>query len=110
MAKVKNKNKKTESSPAKEEQKKGSKNTIASVVLKCLDKNPAAQTKEIFDAIVAAGHKDTKFNKQHLAWYKFMLRKGRYQLPSGKAFPASTRSKKEVAVPASKKKVKKAAK
>ncbi len=69
--------------------------TITSVVLAYLDKKNKAECKEIYDHLVLNGFPDTKFNKQHLAWYKYKIRKGEFKMPSGKPFPAA-RKKKEV--------------
>ena len=86
---------KTKTETPAEKKPKEKRKTISSLVLAYLDKKPGAETKEIYDHIVANGFPDTKFNKSHLAWYKYQVRQGNLALPSGKALPPSTRKKVE---------------
>lgn len=67
--------------------------TITSAVLEILAKNPSADTQEISTQLKKLGF-DSKFNKKHLAWYKYQIRKGKFVLPGGAKLPASTRATK----------------
>jgi hypothetical protein len=93
MAKSTEAKKEKNSKEDKEKGKKRKKTTISFLVCAYLDKKPDADTKEVRDHIVENGFPDTKFNKSHLAWYKYQLRKGKLKLPSGKEFPKSNRKK-----------------
>ncbi len=86
--------KKKKNAQGKEKKAKEKRKTITSVVLKCLDKNPEANVQTISDTIVANGLK-SKFNKAHLAWYKYQIRKGKLHLPSGRELPPKKKKEKK---------------
>jgi hypothetical protein len=77
--------------------------TIRDIVLAGLAKNPNAEVSVIFAALVKGGKGESKFNKNHLAWYKNQIRKGNLKLPNGKTLPPSTRKKVEKPAKKSKK-------
>lgn len=79
----------------KKVKEKKKKVTITSLVLGYLGRKPKAETKEIYDHIVKNGFPNTKFNKQHLAWYKYKVRKGDMQLPGGKQLPPARKAGKK---------------
>lgn len=94
MAKAKKAKKAEKKAPNKDKDKK-KRVTITSLVLAFLDKKPDAETKEIYDHLVANGFPGTKFKKSHLAWYKYKIRKGDLKLPSGKTLPPGKRGRKK---------------
>ena len=100
----------TEASKKADKTSKPKRITISSLVLAYLDKKPTAETREIYEHLVANGFPDTKFGKTHLAWYKYQVRKGNLKLPSGKTLPPATRGRKkaEAAAPATSAKASKA--
>jgi len=85
--------KKTQKEETKDKDAKTPRVTVTSIVLAALSKNPAADTQEVFNALKAAGKGDSRFNKSHLSWYKYQIRKGKFELANGAELPAARKRK-----------------
>lgn len=78
----------------KKDKRKSKKPSIKVIVLNALAENPDITCEEL-GKLVRAVHPDSAFKKTHLAWYKYMIRKGKLKLPGGVQLPPARKSGKK---------------
>ena len=88
--------KKSDSVPIhpKKDKRKSKKPSIKTIVLNALAENPDIECEEL-GKMVRAVHPNSAFQKTHLAWYKYMIRKGKLKLPGGVQLPPARKSGKK---------------